>query len=311
MYGYIRPVERELRLRESEYYRALYCGICRAQGRQCGNISRLSLSYDSVFLALLRIAVTGEHIKISQIRCPRHPLRRRTAADCAAADASALVCTILAREKARDDTADEKGFRRAAAKAAGAFLSGAEKRASALCAEAADAIFCGLRELFEAERRCLGDNTAGVDQLAGIFGRMLGSAAAAGLEGNAAKIVRGAAAAAGRWLYCIDTVDDLAEDKRRGRFNPLLLLYGRDWLSEEEALTLSCTLSAELDTARAALELADRENRTSAPEAWAICENILTLGMPLAAARAIDKITRKPDREQHPDGNTVQGVQDV
>ena len=64
MYGYIRPVERELRLRESEYYRALYCGICRAQGRQCGNISRLSLSYDSVILALLRIAVTGEHIKI-------------------------------------------------------------------------------------------------------------------------------------------------------------------------------------------------------------------------------------------------------
>ena len=33
MFGYIRPVERELRIRESEYYRALYCGICTAMGR--------------------------------------------------------------------------------------------------------------------------------------------------------------------------------------------------------------------------------------------------------------------------------------
>ena len=50
---------------------------------------------------------------------------------------------------------------------------------------------------------------------------------------------------------------------------------------------------AELDAARAALALADAEMRTRAPEAWAICENILTLGMPGAAAGVTDKITEK------------------
>lgn len=59
MFGYIRPVERELRIRESEYYRALYCGICAAMGRLCGQRAMLTLSYDAVFIALLRAAVTA------------------------------------------------------------------------------------------------------------------------------------------------------------------------------------------------------------------------------------------------------------
>ena len=69
--------------------------------------------------------------------------------------------------------------------------------------------------------------------------------------------------------------------------------YGRGTLTPDEALTFSCTLSAELDAARAALDLADAEMRTRAPEAWAICENILTLGMPRAVAGVTDKITEK------------------
>ena len=59
----------------------------------------------------------------------------------------------------------------------------------------------------------------------------------------------------------------------------------------DEALTFSCTVSAHIDAALAALDLVPRAAHESAPEAWAICENILALGMPAAAAQAIDKIT--------------------
>ncbi len=298
MFGYIRPVERELRMREWEYYRALYCGVCRALGRQCGTLARLSLSYDSVFLALLRIAVTGEQPKLGKLRCPRHPLSQRSSADCAAADDAALICTALAYEKTRDDRADEHGLRRARAGAAGLLLSRARGRASALCAQASAAISDGMSELAAAEQNCRRTSVGGVDLHAEIFGRMMGAAAAAGLTGDEARIVRSAAAAAGRWLYCVDAADDLAEDQKRGRFNPILLLYGRDFLSEDEALTFSCALDAELQAATAALDLADPRTRERAPEAWALCENILTLGMPLAAAQAIDKITRKSSPEQ-------------
>lgn len=124
MFGYIRPVERELRIRESEYYRALYCGICAAMGRLCGQRAMLTLSYDAVFIALLRAAVTGEQPEVSKIRCLRHPFCRRAAAEsCDAVDSAAVICTLLACGKLADDAADERGMRRFGARTAGRFLS--------------------------------------------------------------------------------------------------------------------------------------------------------------------------------------------
>ena len=231
---------------------------------------------------------------MSKIRCLRHPFCRRAAAEsCDAVDSAAVICTLLACGKLADDAADERGMRRFGARTAGRFLSCAAGRAGRLAADAAAAVSSGMRELAEAEQRCSTPESASIDIPAAISGRMIGNAAAAGLDGAAARIVRAAASAAGRWLYCVDAADDLAEDRKRGRFNPVSLLYGRGTLTPDEALTFSCTLSAELDAARAALDLADAEMRTRAPEAWAICENILTLGMPRAAAGVTDKITEK------------------
>ena len=64
MFGYIRPFYSELRIREYHYYRGVYCGLCRAQGRCTGQCSRMTLSYDFAFLALhdrhfLDLEVTG------------------------------------------------------------------------------------------------------------------------------------------------------------------------------------------------------------------------------------------------------------
>ena len=113
MFGYIRPLERELKIREAEYYRALYCGVCDAEGRMCGQAARLTLSYDAVFIALLRAAVTGKQPETEKMRCPRHPFCRRTvtAAD-EASDAAAASCVLLAYGKLCDDAADERGLRR-------------------------------------------------------------------------------------------------------------------------------------------------------------------------------------------------------
>ena len=164
MFGYIRPVERELRIRESEYYRALYCGICAAMGRLCGQRAMLTLSYDAVFIALLRAAVTGEQPEVSKIRCLRHPFCRRAAAEsCDAVDSAAVICTLLACGKLADDAADERGMRRFGARTAGRFLSRAAGRAGRLAVDAAAAVSNGMRELAEAEQRCSTPESASID----------------------------------------------------------------------------------------------------------------------------------------------------
>ena len=60
MFGYIRTDTPELRVKENEYYKAVYCGLCRAQGKCTGQCSRMTLSYDMAFLALLRLAVNKD-----------------------------------------------------------------------------------------------------------------------------------------------------------------------------------------------------------------------------------------------------------
>ena len=53
MFGYIRPLEGELKVREQREYRGYYCGLCKSIGARYGQIERLSLSYDCAFLAAL------------------------------------------------------------------------------------------------------------------------------------------------------------------------------------------------------------------------------------------------------------------
>ena len=55
MFGYIKTYPPELKVREQEYYRAVYCGLCRTMGKCTGQCSRMALSYDFAFLVMLRL----------------------------------------------------------------------------------------------------------------------------------------------------------------------------------------------------------------------------------------------------------------
>lgn len=57
MFGYIRPFQPELRMKEYEAYKSVYCGLCKELGRRYGIFARFTLSYDFTFLAILSMAV--------------------------------------------------------------------------------------------------------------------------------------------------------------------------------------------------------------------------------------------------------------
>ena len=78
MFGYIKVERDELRVREYEYYKATYCGLCRSMGKCTGQCSRMLLSYDFTFLAGVRMALCGEKPQFKRRRCIAHPLRRRS-----------------------------------------------------------------------------------------------------------------------------------------------------------------------------------------------------------------------------------------
>ena len=170
MFGYIRTHVPELRVREHECYRAVYCGLCREMGRCTGCLSRLTLSYDFVFLTLVRMAVTGEKPTFSPRRCAVHPLRKRPMMNGNEALAHSARCAALLNYwKVRDDRADERGFKRLRAMLIQPFMAIGRRRARRVYGQLEAQIASHLAQLSALER----DNTDSADLPANAFGALL------------------------------------------------------------------------------------------------------------------------------------------
>ena len=277
MFGYIRTDTPEMRVRENEYYRAVYCGLCRAQGKCTGQCSRMTLSYDVAFLALLRLAISGESPEIKRGRCIAHPLKKRAyLSRCEALDYCAYAAAILTYGKAKDDISDERGCKRFKARLIMPVAKKMRKKAMKSYRELDERVAKGLYELSEIEKQRL----QSVDTPADKFGEILSEILSYGTDGNDKKILENIGKHIGRWIYIVDAVDDIEEDAKKGRFNPFICLYGNGALNNEQKKTISDSLKLELLAAEPAFELIDHENNRTIEE---IINNIIYRGMPNVA----------------------------
>ena len=281
MFGYIRTYAPELKVREQESYRAAYCGLCRCMGSCCGQCSRLTLSYDLVFLALVRLCVTGERPSFSRRRCAVHPLRRRAVMEeNGALNHSARCAALLNYWKLRDDLADERGLRRARARCLLPLFSLWRRRVLRRWEGPDGAIAAHLASLAALEREAV----ASVDLPANVFGALMRDLCAHGLEGTQAKLAGEIGYHVGRWIYMVDAADDLERDRRSGSYNPYLALLGDGAFEEIARQNMQSFLTAELMGVERALDLAEGE---SYPDGMAILRNILYLGMPRVAREVL------------------------
>ncbi len=284
MYGYLRVHAPELKVRQQEYYRAVYCGLCRTMGKCTGQCSRMTLSYDFTCFALVRMALTGEAPAIRRRRCPVHPLRKRPMAEPTEDLAlCSYMSAILAYHKVRDDLRDEQGLKRTAATMAAPFTDSIRRRALKRgYAEADRAVAKSMGDLCELEASC----PPSVDRPASLFGELMATLLGHGLTGNPSKLAHTIGYHVGRWIYILDAADDFAEDVKSGRYNPLVCLYGDPAMTElpdSKRQELRTALLAELMELECAFDLLDTEGK---PDLAGILSNILYEGMP----REIDRV---------------------
>ena len=279
MFGYVKVSKGELRVREYEYYRASYCGLCRSMGKCTGQCSRVTLSYDISFLSQVRMALCGVTPQFKKRRCLVHPFRARMMMEPnAELRYAADVSALLAYEKCRDDRADAGIFGRIAATLRCLFLHGAYRRAKKRHGDLAGALRDLLRKLTGIER----ERRASVDEPAAVFGEILALLFAADLPEAQARIARVIGTKVGRFIYIVDAVDDMARDEKSENYNPVLLLYGKSPDEGERQMLYDALISC-LDDAAAALDLI---GEGKGDPRRAVLENILYLGMP-AVAKAV------------------------
>ena len=223
MFGYIKPHVPNMRVCEYEYYRAIYCGLCRTQGKCTGCLSRLSLSYDFAFMAALRLALSPDcKTEIKMKRCGLNPLKKRNMMmPNEQLQFCACSAAMLAYHKCCDDIRDETGSKRVKAQMAKPFLLSMRKKAKREMPELDDLIGEKMSELSRLEH----ETHRSVDLYADTFGSMMSEILSYGLRGGEKLIAAAAGKGIGRYIYILDAYDDLYEDEKKGRFNPFLMLY--------------------------------------------------------------------------------------
>ncbi|MBE6634079.1 MAG: hypothetical protein E7620_07050 [Ruminococcaceae bacterium] len=283
MFGYVKPMKPELKIREYECYQAYYCGLCRAMGGCTGECSRLTLSYDFVFLAVIRCCLAGEQPSYRKYRCLLHPTKRRKTVDGSPQlDYCANASALLAYHKCRDDLADERGAKRFKARLASLMLH----RAYRLASKRYPALDASVKEQLERLREYeKNTQSPSPDEAAAIFGTLMREVFSHGLEGSARRIASELGWSLGRWIYLVDAADDLSEDKKRKRFNPYLPLFG-DAPTQRDAETVRIGLTSLLQEAERAFLLMDSP---PCPDLREILANVLYLGLPNAAERVLKK----------------------
>ena len=274
MFGYVRVNSSELKVKEYEFYRGTYCGLCRSMGKCTGQCSRMTLSYDFAFLALLRIAFLNEKVSFGQKRCIAHPLKKRnymkhnsSLAYCAQAAA------LLNYHKIADDLSDERGAKKLRARILHPLVAKGRKKAlKAGLGELDDRIAKGLARLARTEA----SGIASVDVPAAIFGDILADIVSFGLSEADGRIASALGRTVGKWIYVADALDDLEEDAEKNRYNPFLLLYDGVLPDEQKREGIRLALKNQLYDAEAAMDLMTFENEMIEN----LIQNILYLGLP-------------------------------
>ena len=224
MFGYVKPFQPYLRVCELDTYKSLYCGLCRQLGASFGPFSRLTLSYDVVFLALLFTGLSEEGPPYGRCRCKANPLKKK--ACCLENEGlrfSAGCAMIMAYYKAKDNLHDH-GFKdRVLSALSYPFLTRARKKAARQYGEI-DAI---MAKAMAAQRRIEEEGCDSIDRAADPSGTFLRQVfeQVARTDGQR-RILSRMGYLLGRWIYMMDAFDDLESDLKRGNYNPLIGRYG-------------------------------------------------------------------------------------
>ncbi len=232
MFGYIREYPPELKLKHHTLYRAIYCGICKSMGRCTGSCSRASLSYDAVFLALVRLALEDVPTVLTEQHCILHPFKKHfMMEDNEVLRTVARTSALLTCGKIEDDGVDTRGIARLAARAAHPLAVHAVRK-SGLEQE-----YARMKEHLKALADCEKRREPSFDRPAEHMAALGADIFSIGLSGNAESLARSIGHHTAVWVYAADALDDLKKDAESDSYNPFLLLYGERPNEEQAVLT--------------------------------------------------------------------------
>lgn len=283
MFGYVRVYRPDLHEDEYKRYRSIYCGLCKALGREVGQLSRLALTYDVTFLCLLLFSLLDEAAPAVEASCIAHPLRKHlTDQNHTVYEEAALFTAALVYFKARDNLQDREHLWLSKT-----VLHGLKKSVSRFCrgnVEVQECLVQAQEDLLQIERRSdvspFESASKNVAFMTLLWEQLLINLKDAGLQWAGCYVgfemelerrLRDFWADLMRWIYFLDACDDWADDRKEKAPNPFSFCQNEEELWQA-ALPIFYDLERRLDDAAGQLSFV-RDAR--------IIGNIMRAGLPL------------------------------
>lgn len=241
MFGFVMADVKELSPEEKSRYNQIYCGICRQMRQNHPGLTRLGLSFDLAFLALLLSSLYEPEETCGEKACGLHPIKPRPWVDSEYIAYCADMNVALAYYKALDDYEDERSFKgKIGTSLFGKNMAEISRKYPRQC-EAMEKNLAYIRTLEQ-------ENCPNPDLPAGAFGALLAELFVYRPDMWEADL-RLLGDGLGRFIYLADGAVDFARDKKKHAYNPFLAMgMEMDWAKWEQYLVLEmadCTAAYE------------------------------------------------------------------
>ena len=272
MFGYIKTDKPEMKIKEYEAYRGLYCSLCKAMGKHFGVLSRLTLSYDITFLLLARLSFMGTLPSFESGRCPFNPSKKCNY--CSNSDEelryAAAVSMMMFYHKVMDNISDGSIFKRLVMYLLLPWVILKYKKAKKMYPEIASTI----EECMKAQALTENNNSAVTDEAAHQSAEALGRITAYNIddpEGNIYRFGYGI----GKWVYLTDAFDDIEKDLKEGSYNVFVNKYNLKKNELTDKIREDITATINMSSIVFINSYENIENKTLSP----IMENIIYEGI--------------------------------
>jgi hypothetical protein len=237
MIGYVVVNRDELKVKDLEMYQAFYCGVCQDIKKEHGQISRLTLSYEMTFLAMLLSSVYDERPKSQRLKCLMHPASRQVCVRNAYTGYAADMGIILSYHNLMDNWMDDNS--RKSLLFADLIKKAYRKAAEKYPWQAKTVVKC-MRETRKAEA----SGNYDLDLASGITGHMLEEIFIYKKDDLLSRDLGRMGFFLGKFIYLMDAYDDLKKDIKNGSYNPFIPISGQDDF-EERAKEVMTMMAAE------------------------------------------------------------------
>lgn len=221
--GYVKAFKPEMKVKDYELYRGIYCSLCRALGRNYSPLAQLFLSFDFAFAAVLRLAAAENGCSFAPKRCPYNPAKKCMI--CSGKEeldfcAHAVIITVFYKVL---DNIHDAGFKsRLLAALIYPIVWLMHKKAARLAPEIEKIISESMKRQAEIEKK----SEVCLDEAAHESAHALGEVFAIGFSGERKNSLYTLGYMVGRYVYILDAADDLEDDLKSGSFNPFKAEYG-------------------------------------------------------------------------------------